>query len=139
YHVFIGTRIAQWPPTEDFRYGYHNVISVCYLASSAVLMSVGLYLAVEAIWKLIEREHPTIGVFEIGDWQFWFGWLMIAILGAIAIPVFFIGRAKAKVARELYDKVLFADAEIDRADWLTEAAAIAGVVGIGFGYWWADA
>jgi divalent metal cation (Fe/Co/Zn/Cd) transporter len=35
--------------------------------------------------------------------------------------------------------VLFADAEMNRADWLTAGAAILGVAGIGAGLWWADA
>ena len=34
--------------------------------------------------------------------------------------------------------MLFADAEMNRADWLTAGAAMLGVVGIGFGLWWAD-
>ena len=35
--------------------------------------------------------------------------------------------------------MLYADAEMNRADWLTGCAAMLGVVGIGFGLWWADA
>ena len=44
-----------------------------------------------------------------------------------------------KLARELHDKVLFADAKINKADWLTAVAGMAGVLGIGLGLWWADA
>jgi divalent metal cation (Fe/Co/Zn/Cd) transporter len=35
--------------------------------------------------------------------------------------------------------VLHADAMMNKADWLTAAAAILGVLGIGLGWWWADA
>jgi divalent metal cation (Fe/Co/Zn/Cd) transporter len=39
----------------------------------------------------------------------------------------------------LHEKTLLADAEMNKADWLTGAAAILGVIGIGAGLWWADA
>ena len=52
-----------------------------------------------------------------------------------AVPA--IGRMK--LARELHDKVLFADAKINKADWLTAVAGMAGVLGIGLRLWWADA
>lgn len=31
------------------------------------------------------------------------------------------------------------DADAQKADWLTAGAAIIGIIGIGFGLWWADA
>lgn len=42
-------------------------------------------------------------------------------------------------ARQLHDKILWADALMNKADWLTGFAAAVGVIGIGFGLWWADA
>jgi divalent metal cation (Fe/Co/Zn/Cd) transporter len=39
----------------------------------------------------------------------------------------------------LHNKVLYADAKMNKADWLTAGAAMVGVVGIGFGLWWLDA
>jgi divalent metal cation (Fe/Co/Zn/Cd) transporter len=35
--------------------------------------------------------------------------------------------------------VLYADAEMNRAEWMTELAAGVGVIGAGFGFRWADA
>lgn len=49
----------------------------------------------------------------------------------------FLGRAKLPLSRELYNKILYADADMNKADWST-AAAILGVIGIGLGFWWAD-
>ena len=43
-----------------------------------------------------------------------------------------------KLAEPLHDKVLFADADMNKADWMTAAAAVVGVVGIGLGIWWLD-
>jgi divalent metal cation (Fe/Co/Zn/Cd) transporter len=45
---------------------------------------------------------------------------------------------KLPLGRQLNDKVLFAEAAMNRADWQAAAAAGAGVVGIGMGWWWAD-
>jgi divalent metal cation (Fe/Co/Zn/Cd) transporter len=75
----------------------------------------------------------------LGDQLIWLGWLMLPALAWSALPAVFLGRAKQPLARELHDKVLFADAEMNRADWLTAGAAMLGVIGIGFGLWWADA
>lgn len=64
---------------------------------------------------------------------------MIAALLYSGVPPVFLGRAKLKLAHELHDKVLYADAQMNKADWMTVAAAIVGIIGIGFGLWWADA
>jgi divalent metal cation (Fe/Co/Zn/Cd) transporter len=63
---------------------------------------------------------------------------MIGALLYSGIPPLILGRLKRPLARELHDKVLFADAKMNQADWLTASAAIIGVVGIGFGVWWLD-
>jgi divalent metal cation (Fe/Co/Zn/Cd) transporter len=38
----------------------------------------------------------------------------------------------------LYDKTLAADADVNVADWQSAAAAMVGIIGVGFGLWWAD-
>lgn len=45
---------------------------------------------------------------------------------------------KIKLAEKLHDKVLYADADMNKADWMTASAAAVGVLGIGVGLWWAD-
>jgi divalent metal cation (Fe/Co/Zn/Cd) transporter len=55
-----------------------------------------------------------------------------------AVPSVFLGRAKLPLAAQLHDKVLYADAKMNRANWLTAGAAIVGILGIGAGLWWAD-
>jgi divalent metal cation (Fe/Co/Zn/Cd) transporter len=67
------------------------------------------------------------------------GWLMIGALLLTMPPAILLGRAKMRIARQIHDKVLYADAEMNRADWLTAGAAVLGVLGIGAGLWWADA
>lgn len=134
----IGSRISHRAATEDFPYGFHRVMSAAYLASAVALFVIGGYLLADSSIKLIKQEHPTIGSVELLGWSVWLGWLMIPVLIAVAIPAAILGRLKIPIARELYDKVLFTDAEANKADWLTEAAAILGILGIAFGLWWAD-
>jgi divalent metal cation (Fe/Co/Zn/Cd) transporter len=69
----------------------------------------------------------------------WLGWPMIAVLLWSTIPSMILGRMKVPIARTINDKVLHTDADMQKADWMTGLAAIAGVIGIGFGLWWADA
>jgi divalent metal cation (Fe/Co/Zn/Cd) transporter len=64
---------------------------------------------------------------------------MIAVLLYSAVPPFVLGRLKMRPARRLHDKTLKADADMNRADWLTAGAGIVGILGIGAGWWWADA
>jgi len=64
---------------------------------------------------------------------------MIPALVYSAVPAVILGRIKLPLARELHDKVLFADAKMNKADWLTAVAAMVGVIGIGLGLWWLDA
>ena len=44
-----------------------------------------------------------------------------------------------RLAATLHDKVLYADAEMNKADWATAGGAVLGIIGIGAGLWWADA
>jgi divalent metal cation (Fe/Co/Zn/Cd) transporter len=69
----------------------------------------------------------------------WLGWLMIAALAYSVIPPVILGRLKKPIAERMRDKVLHTDALMQKADWQTGLAGMAGVLGIGLGLWWADA
>jgi cation diffusion facilitator family transporter len=134
----VASRFRYRAPSERFPWGYHRAITVAYVVATVALFALGAYILIDSVAKLLEGTHPPIGMVEIGDWQVWSGWLMIGALLYSGIPPIVLGRLKQPLAAELHDKVLFADAKMNRADWLTASAAIAGVVGIGFGLWWAD-
>ncbi|MBE2315617.1 cation transporter [Solirubrobacter sp. CPCC 204708] len=135
----IADRIRYRRPDKDFPYGYHRALEVAFLAGALALLITGLYLIFDSVLKLLAGEHAPIGMVELFDWQVWLGWLMIAALLWSAIPVLIIGRIKTGLALKLHDKVLNADAAMNRADWMTAGAALVGVIGIGFGVWWLDA
>jgi cobalt-zinc-cadmium efflux system protein len=84
-------------------------------------------------------ERVTIGLMRIFGHEVWAGWVMIAALTYSIFPPVILGRKKLPLARRLQDKVLHTDAQMNKADWQTGLAGIGGVIGIGFGLWWADA
>lgn len=126
-------------PNDEYPYGYHRAISIAFLCASIALTLMGVFLMFDSALKLISFEHPSIGTVQPFGEPIWLGWLMIPALLWSAIPAAIIGRIKLPLARELHDKVLHADAEMNKADWLTAGAALVGVLGIGIGWWWADA
>jgi cation diffusion facilitator family transporter len=135
----VATRVRYKRPDGEHPYGYHRSVELGFLMAALALLSLGGFLVVDSALKLLSGEHPPIGMVELFDWQVWLGWLMLAALVYSAIPVMILGRIKTKLAAQLHDKVLHADAAMNRADWMTAGAAMVGVIGIGFGLWWADA
>ena len=135
----VASRVRNRRPNDRFPYGYHRATAIAYLCASVALLALGGFILYDSVTKLLMFEHPPIDLVKpFGDRPVWLGWLMLAALAYSAVPQVFLGRLKQPLAKELHDKVLFADAEMNRADWMTAGAAMAGVVGIGFGLWWAD-
>jgi len=134
----VATRIRSRAPNDAFPFGYHRAMSVAYVVATLALVALGGFLFLDSALKLLSGEHPTIGMVELFDWQVWLGWLMIAALVYTGVPAVILGQMKKKLAAELHDKTLYADAEMNRADWMTAFAAIGGIIGIGAGLWWAD-
>lgn len=126
------------PPTRAFPFGLHRVMGVGHLVAGVALLAVGGNLAVEAISGLVRAEHASIGTVRVFGQTIWLGWLMVGAMAVIAIGPFFYGHAKSKLAPVLHNKVLYADADMAKADWQTNAASIVGVLGIGIGWWWLD-
>jgi cation diffusion facilitator family transporter len=137
--VFLtASHFAHKPPDARFPYGYHRVVSIAFLCASLALFTMGALLLYDALSKLVMQEHPTIGGMTVAGTTFWQGWPMYPVLLWGAIPPFFLGRAKMPLANTIHDKVLYADADMNKADWMTAAAAMVGITGVGLGYWWAD-
>ncbi len=135
----IASRYSGRPPTGRFPYGFHRTVAIAFLCASVALAGFGVLLLYDAVLKLILREHPSVGTVVVFGQQVWMGWLMIAALVYSVIPPIILGRMKLPLAERLHDKALHADAAMNRADWLTGLAAAVGIVGIGVGWWWADA
>jgi cation diffusion facilitator family transporter len=135
----IASKVFHKKPNSNFPYGYHRVVSIAYLCSAIALFAVGAFLIIDSCMTLIKQEHPTIGVAVIFGQEVWLGYVMMVALVYGSLPAVFLGRQKLPLAKKLHEKNLFTDAEMNKADWMTGAAAILGIIGIGLGFWWADA
>ena len=136
--VLIAMRVEGREPSRKFPFGYFRATSIAFLGTSVLILVTGLYLLFDALMKLVKQERPPIGTVEVFGHQFWLGWAMIAALGLSIIAASTLGRFKSKVGEELHNKVLMADGDMNKADYLSEAAAVVGVLMIGFGFWWGD-
>ena len=135
----ICLRLVRRKPTRKHPYGYHRVMTTGHLVAGVALLAIGTHLAYDAAMGLISVEHPTIGTVNLFGATVWLGWLMVGVMAVIVVgPVFLYGPAKTKLAPVLHNKIIYADADMARADWHTNAASIVGVLGVGFGLWWLD-
>ncbi len=135
----VAAHVIKRPPSTKHPYGYHRAVGIAHLVAAVALCVVGAYLVADSGLGLLKAEHPTIGGITLFGQTFWLGWLMMAAMALTAGPPVYLGLVKMKLARSLHDKVLYADADMNKADWMTAAAAGVGIAGIGMGLWWADA
>lgn len=137
--LLVALRYELRPPSKRFPEGYARAISVAFLVTASVLSLIGVYLLLDSLLKLVHREHPAIGIVALFGHQLWLGWVMMAALAFSAVIGFLLGKLKSPVAERLESKALQAEADMNRADWLSESAAIIGILLVAFGFWWGDA
>lgn len=135
----IASRVTARASDETHPYGYHRAVAVGHLVASVALLAMGLFLVYDSASGLLRQEHPPIGTMQLFGHAVWAGWIMIAAMVYTGIGPVILGRLKLPLAETLHDKVLHADADMNKADWMTAAGAILGILGIGLGFWWADA
>lgn len=135
----VAARIIRKRPSEEHPYGFHRAVGIAHVVASVALVVMGVYLIVDSGIGLITAEHPTIGGFDFFGQTIWLGWIMIGAMLLTAGPPVYLGHVKMKLAKTLHDKVLYADADMNKADWMTAVAAAVGVAGVGLGWWWTDA
>ena len=135
----VAGRFIRRQPDREHPYGFHRSIGIAHLVAAVSLVAMGGFLVVDSARDLLQAKPPTIGGVALFGQTVWLGWLMIAVLAVTSVPPAILGRKKMKVAEQLHDKVLYADADMNKADWMTASAAIIGILGIGVGLWWADA
>lgn len=143
----VALRQRRKDPDAWYPYGRRRVVLLAFLGASAAVVLVGLFVLYDGATKLLAAEHPTIGTVRLPPWlpfgaggrDVWAGWVMVAALVYSIVPPVVLGRMKLRLAEDVHEKVLHADAAMNKADWMTGTAAVAGVVGVGLGLWWADA
>src|SRR5690349_15385850 len=135
----VGTRYFDRPPDDKFPYGYLRAVMIAFLTAAVALVGFGLYLLIDALTTLVLAEPPTIQSIVIFGRHVWLGWIMIAALVYSVLPPFILGRMKQPLARDLHQKALETDANMNKGDWLSGIAGVLGITGVPYGYWWADA
>lgn len=135
----IASRVVRWKANRNFPYGFHRVTTMSFFTSSLALLILGIYLLTDGIVVLLQQEHPTIPTVFFFGHPVWLGFIMIAALLWSGIPSTILGHIKLPLSRKLYDKILFTDSQMNKASWMSAFASIIGILGIGLGYWWADA
>lgn len=135
----VATRRIRKRPDRHHPYGHHRSIGVAHLVAAVALLTMGGYLSVDSVMGLVTVERPPIGLTVVAGHAIWAGWLMVLVMVVTSIGPVILGHKKIKLSEQLHDKVLFADADMSKADWTTAVATIAGVLGVGLGLWWADA
>ena len=124
--------------SRKFPFGFERVNGLGFFLAAVALAATGALLLWDAGMTLIAAEHATVGSVHLLGHDIWLGWLMIGAQLYALIPPMIIGRKELPLAKELADKLLHTDALMNKANWMTGAAGIAGVAGLWFGWWWAD-
>lgn len=135
----VAARFERRPANGRFPFGFQRVNSLAFMIAATALTALGVLLLFEAASTLVMRERVTTGLVTIFGREVWAGWLMLGALAYSVAPPMILGRKKLPLARNLQDKVLYTDAQMNKADWMTGLAGMTGIVGLGFGLWWADA
>ncbi|HET7456123.1 MAG TPA: cation transporter [Gemmatimonadaceae bacterium] len=126
-------------PSKRFPFGYFRAMSVCFLVTASALSIIGLWLFFDSGMKLLKGQRPPIGTVVLFGHQIWAGWTMMAALAFSLTMGMIVGKLKEPVAKKLHDKALEADSKLNRAEWMSEGAAIIGLLLVAFGHWWGDA
>jgi len=124
--------------SERFPFGFERVNGLGFFVAAVALTAVGALLLWNALMALWAAEHATVGSVLLFGQEIWLGWLMLAAQLYSLVPPMIIGRRELPLAETLNDKLLHTDALMNKANWLTGAAGLAGVIGLGLGWWWAD-
>ncbi|MDR7328980.1 cation diffusion facilitator family transporter [Corynebacterium guangdongense] len=134
----VASRMIRKPANRRHPYGHHRAIATGHMVAATALLAMGSFLVYGAVSSLVGGEKPPIGLIVLFGQDMWLGWLMVGVIALSGIPPVLLGRAKMKLAEPLHDKVLYADADMNKADWMTALSTVIGVLGIGVGLWWMD-
>ncbi|AHE52861.1 hypothetical protein NX02_05620 [Sphingomonas sanxanigenens DSM 19645 = NX02] len=121
-----------------FPFGFERVNGLGFFVAAVALTAVGAFLLYDAAMTLVTAEHATVGSVRLFGHDIWLGWLMMGAQIYAIIPPLIIGRKELPLAEALQDKLLHTDALMNKANWMTGVAGLAGIVGLGLGWWWAD-
>jgi cation diffusion facilitator family transporter len=120
-------RWSNQPADDDHQFGHAKIESVAALLETVLLFGTALYIAYEAIMRLISPQEPL----TIAWWAF------AIMLVSIAVD-FNRSRALRKTAEATSSEALKADATHFESDMWSSLAVLIGLGGVWIGLQWAD-
>jgi cation diffusion facilitator family transporter len=126
--TYYAVRVSDKPADEEHHYGHGKVESVTALAETALLFVLAGVVVWEAAKRLMSTQPPDV---EATPWAF------VVILLSIVVD-FFRARVLYRTAAQTSSQALEADALHFDSDMWSSLAVLAGLLGIAFGYAWAD-
>jgi cation diffusion facilitator family transporter len=126
--TYFAVRIADRPADEEHHYGHGKMESVSALAETVLLFVLSGVVLWEACQRLISGHSHTV---EATTTAF-------AIILASIVIDFLRARALSRVAATTSSEALEADALHFSSDMWSSAAVLVGLLGVRYGYDWAD-
>lgn len=125
--LIIAFRLGRRPANSRYTYGYRRAEDLAGLFIGLIILASAAYILWESADALVNpRELTNLG------WVFAAG--IVGFLGNEIVAVY-----RIRAGRRIGSAALVAEGQHARADGLTSIAVVLGVVGVWFGFGWADA
>lgn len=124
--VFIGFRASRKAATERYPYGFERAEDLAGVGVALVIWASAAFTAVESVRKLLHH-----GATDHAGWA-----ALGAVVGIVGNQI--VARYKLRVGQRINSHTLIADAKHSWLDALSSAGALAGLIGVLAGAWWAD-
>jgi cation diffusion facilitator family transporter len=126
--TFIAVRIASRPPDHDHPYGHGKAENLAALLQTMVLVGLAMYIAVHAIFRLRSGSTEVVAA--------WYAFVVVVVTMLVDA---YRSTTLRRIAQEERSPALAADALNFRADLLTSATVLVGLVLVRMGYPMVDA
>lgn len=126
--TYVAVRVSGKPADEEHHYGHGKVESVSALGETALLFLLSGIVIWEGVMRLVNREpHDVVANY----------WAFGVIIASIVID-YYRARALTRTAKATHSQALEADALHFSSDMWSSGAVLIGLVGVWFGFGWAD-
>ncbi|MGA7488362.1 MAG: cation-efflux pump [Xanthobacteraceae bacterium] len=126
--TYYAVRVSDKPADEEHHYGHGKIESMSALAETALLFVLAGVVTWEATKRLMSPQPPEVDATL---------WAFVVIAVSIVVD-FFRARVLYRTAEKTSSQALEADALHFDSDMWSSLAVLAGLLGIKFGYVWAD-
>jgi cation diffusion facilitator family transporter len=124
--IFVGFWISKKPPSNSHPYGYERAEDLAGLGIAAVIFASAVFAGYQSYEKLIANGGTS-------DLALGMAAALVGMAGNLAVS-----RYKARVARRINSVTMSAEANHSWLDTVSSFGALVGLIGVAFGYRWAD-